>query len=556
MPVLKYKNASGNFVALTNYAVQPITPVQTTGSSTTDIMSQNATTVALSTKANASEVYTKTNIDSLIADYFDGAEYTDGTGTMSGKKVIAFKHGNSIKVQVDATPFLKDGMLSNAEIKNATVSGETVKCLVLTFNTDAGSSSINVPISDIFNADNYVAKSEIDNIVADSISDAFDAQSPTQAQSDLKDAISEAVAKAVEEALADTSGTTPAIITQIENVVSDYTVNGVSVDDALTNSHSHSNKAVLDTITSEKVTAWDNASSGGVTNVAYDTTNKKLTKTVGGSTSDVVTAAKIVEDGGGITSLPTGSVTGTAGAGKTLTAFSQTNGQVSATFGNISITKSQVSDLGTIGVAAEKAVDSSIAAGSTSANLPTSAAVASFVEGKGYTTNEGTVTGVTIDGSSTGITTTDGVVNLPAYPTTLPASDVSAWAKAASKPSYALTEITGADDVKAIEALTGTSGLLKKTAANTWALDTDSYLKGTTSVQSITGDTTATASPASGAQAHIIYRNTGNSNVTVTVAHGSYVTSDGADITLSVAAGGYCEVNFMNIKGTIFARGL
>lgn len=39
-----------------------------------------------------------------------------------------------------------------------------------------------------------------------------------------------------------------------------------------------------------------------------------------------------------------GSVTGTAGSGKTLTAFSQTDGKVSATFGNISITKSQISD--------------------------------------------------------------------------------------------------------------------------------------------------------------------------------------------------------------------
>lgn len=39
-----------------------------------------------------------------------------------------------------------------------------------------------------------------------------------------------------------------------------------------------------------------------------------------------------------------GSVTGTAGAGKTLTALSQTDGKVSATFGDISITKSQVSD--------------------------------------------------------------------------------------------------------------------------------------------------------------------------------------------------------------------
>lgn len=38
--------------------------------------------------------------------------------------------------------------------------------------------------------------------------------------------------------------------------------------------------------------------------------------------------------------------------------------------------------------------------------------------------------------------------------------------------SYALTAITGTDDLQAIEALTGTSGFLKKTAANTWALDT------------------------------------------------------------------------------------
>lgn len=43
-----------------------------------------------------------------------------------------------------------------------------------------------------------------------------------------------------------------------------------------------------------------------------------------------------------------GSVSGSAGSGKTLIALSQTNGVVSATFGNISITKSQVSDFPTI----------------------------------------------------------------------------------------------------------------------------------------------------------------------------------------------------------------
>ena len=82
----------------------------------------------------------------------------------------------------------------------------------------------------------------------------------------------------------------------------------------------------------------------------------------------------------------------TPGAGKTLTGFSQTDGIVSATFGNISITKSQVSDLGTIGAAAAKAVDSSISAASESTNLPTSAAVAAFVEGKGYVTTDNNTT--------------------------------------------------------------------------------------------------------------------------------------------------------------------
>jgi len=36
-----------------------------------------------------------------------------------------------------------------------------------------------------------------------------------------------------------------------------------------------------------------------------------------------------------------------------------------------------------------------------------------------------------------------------------------------------LSGVTGADDLKAIEALSGTNGLLRKTATNTWALDTN-----------------------------------------------------------------------------------
>ena len=73
--------------------------------------------------------------------------------------------------------------------------------------------------------------------------------------------------------------------------------------------------------------------------------------------------------------------------------------------------------------------------------------------------------------------------------TSLPASDVSAWAKASTKPSYALSEITGASDVQAIEALSGTSGILKKTAANTWTLDTTAYTTNTGTVTKVTAGT-------------------------------------------------------------------
>lgn len=53
----------------------------------------------------------------------------------------------------------------------------------------------------------------------------------------------------------------------------------------------------------------------------------------------------------------------------------------------------------------------------------------------------GTVTRVDI--GTTQYNPTNGVVSLPAYPTSLPASDVSAWAKASTKPSYSFSEITG-----------------------------------------------------------------------------------------------------------------
>ena len=86
----------------------------------------------------------------------------------------------------------------------------------------------------------------------------------------------------------------------------------------------------------------------------------------------------------------------------------------------------------------------------------------------------GSVNSLTV-GSTNYTPDSSGVITIPAYPTSLPASDVYDWAKASSKPSYSLSEISGTSDLQAIEALTGT-GFLKRTGANTWAIDNSTYL--------------------------------------------------------------------------------
>lgn len=60
----------------------------------------------------------------------------------------------------------------------------------------------------------------------------------------------------------------------------------------------------------------------------------------------------------------------------------------------------------------------------------------------GATANIGTVTQVKV--GTTAYNPSSGVVSLPAYPTTLPASDVSSWAKASTKPSYTYSEVGAA----------------------------------------------------------------------------------------------------------------
>ena len=104
-----------------------------------------------------------TNDAGYITDnnnYFDGAVYD------STSKRINFKHGDNTIAYVDATNFIKDGMVDSVTVDTAsggTHSGET--CLIITFNEDAGAKEdIYIPLSDIFDPSNYYTKTEVDAI--------------------------------------------------------------------------------------------------------------------------------------------------------------------------------------------------------------------------------------------------------------------------------------------------------------------------------------------------------------------------------------------------------
>ena len=140
----------------------------------------------------------------------------------------------------------------------------------------------------------------------------------------------------------------------------------------------------------------------------------------------------------------------------------------------------------------------------------------------------GTVTAVKV--GNTSYSPTNGVVSLPAYPDTI--SDIS----------------------------TIRSNATNGNTAYGWGNHANAgYLKGTSSTVAITAATSSscsiTGSSNSGKQETIIYTNSGTSNLIVTVPT-TYKTPDGAAIELTCPGGGYCEVNYLNIGGTIYARGL
>ena len=118
--------------------------VTLSSSTNADIQAISADTIELSAATVA--------LSAASEDFFDDAEY------ISSAKTIVFKHGDVEKASIDATEFIKDGMVSAV-----TISGGS---MIISFNTDAGREDIELELTDIFDPDNYYTKDDINDGVS------------------------------------------------------------------------------------------------------------------------------------------------------------------------------------------------------------------------------------------------------------------------------------------------------------------------------------------------------------------------------------------------------
>lgn len=146
-----YQNASQVNAAITA-VTNPINATLTAHTANTEIHVTLANKEAWNAKLDAADV----------EGLFGYSEYDQETHRINFKNTST----GSVISYIDASPFIVDGMVQNVEIKDVTIEGGSVKCLVISFNTDAGKQDINIPISQVFDASNYYTKSQTDSAIA------------------------------------------------------------------------------------------------------------------------------------------------------------------------------------------------------------------------------------------------------------------------------------------------------------------------------------------------------------------------------------------------------
>ena len=142
-----------------------ITGITASNKTSTDLPTTNAVTTYITSQnfASSSDIPTKTsdltNDSGFITSHQSLSDLVATAQYNSTSKKIEFynKSGTKLNTDIDASPFIKDGMIDSVVIQNGK--------LIISFNTESGKEDIEVAISDIFDASNYYTKSEVDSLI-------------------------------------------------------------------------------------------------------------------------------------------------------------------------------------------------------------------------------------------------------------------------------------------------------------------------------------------------------------------------------------------------------
>lgn len=173
-----YQNAEQVNAAITAITT-PINNTLTAHTANTDIHVTIADKAAWNAKVDEAD----------IAGLFGNVNYDKTT------QRINFYHestGGTVLAYIDASDFVKDAFLDTVVVDNRVIEGESVPCLVFTWNTDAGKSETVIPIGGTFNPENYYTKTQVDNIVTaitEDIEEATSGKADTSAVTQINDAL-------------------------------------------------------------------------------------------------------------------------------------------------------------------------------------------------------------------------------------------------------------------------------------------------------------------------------------------------------------------------------
>jgi len=375
---------------------------------------------------------------------------------------------------------------------------------------------------------------------------------------------------------------------------------------AYSNSHSHSNKSVLDDITSTKTSNWDTAYgnshthsnmsalnditaesvailtglTGNVGSMAYeDKTSYSSATEVSGAINSHATNTALHFSGSEKANLDSLATNIAAISGVTSTKVNNWDGAAtnSHTHSNKSVLDSITSEKvsgwdsastnshthsnktyldsvsGTIGTMAYENASSYSSATQVNTALTGKADNASFTAHTADTTVHLTSTEKTnIDSLATNIATISGISS----------NNVNSWNSAVTSShthanKSALDAITGNVGTMAYESTSSYSSATQVNTALSSKLDYSMFVISRVTVNgNISSSCSITGSSNSGRNETIIYNNSSTTTDRTVTIPTTYKTPDGAAIELTCPAGGYCEVNYLNIDGTIYARGL